>query len=308
MCSSQLQSGRPRGGGDLSKPASFSSRTASRLCGRNSGGQIPWLAPSDDPTGGSTSGPLRTLLSRPLHHGGLGAYRSDISMKPFEEIDRHTAPDGKVLRFMHRDGDYWILIDGEELMATRATHSEAELARRTCSDLESPSQGALAPRVLIGGLGLGYTLRAALDVLPPRSEVVVAEVFESVIRWNRDHLPELQGNALRDPRTRIEHVDVWDALDPQGLAKEGFDRILLDVDNGPAATCLDANARLYGKRGIERLHSALRSAGLVAVWATDPDRAFERRLRQAGFTVRTEVVRSRGKRGTRHHIFLARRS
>jgi spermidine synthase len=238
-------------------------------------------------------------------------------MKPFEEIDRHTSAEGKVLRFMHRDGDYWILIDDEELMATRATHSERELALRTCADLAK----AARPRVLIGGLGLGFTLRAALDVLPRQAEVVVAEVFDCVVRWNYEHLPELQGDALRDPRLGIARCDVWDAIggslgDPHAAGprpassrrESGFDVILLDVDNGPAATCLDANARLYGRRGIERIKKALRPGGLLAVWATDPDAAFERRLRAAGFEAHTEAVRSRGSRGTRHQLFLARLS
>ncbi|REJ81251.1 MAG: spermidine synthase [Acidobacteria bacterium] len=244
-------------------------------------------------------------------------------MKPFEEIDRHVSREGKVLRFMHRDGDYWILIDDEELMATRATHSERELARRTCSDLGVPR-----PRVLIGGLGLGFTLRAALDVLPAAAQVVVAEVFECVVRWNYRHLADLQGDALRDPRLVVARCDVWNALggslgDGAGVPEEirrrqrerfrdqtgadsAFDVVLLDVDNGPAATCLDANARLYGRRGIERIAAALRPGGLLAVWATDPDSGFVKRLRAAGFEAGSEVVRSRGSRGTRHHLFLAR--
>ncbi len=219
-------------------------------------------------------------------------------MKPFEELDRYESPTGQVMRFMHHDGDYFILIDEEELMATRAVHSESELARLTCSDLRSES-----PRVLIGGLGLGFTLRAALDVLPARAKVVVAEVFECVVRWNHEHVPTLQGNALRDPRTQIVQCDVWDALSD---ADGGFDVIMLDVDNGPNATCFDENARLYSRRGLARIQRALRPDGLLAIWATDPDRPFERRLRHAGFDARTEMVRSRGSRGARHYLFLAR--
>ncbi len=221
-------------------------------------------------------------------------------MKPFEEIDRHVSPTGQVLRFMHHDGDYFILIDEEELMATRAVHSESELARRTCSGLQ-----AAVPRVLIGGLGLGFTLRAALDVLAPSAQVVVAEIFECVVRWNHEHVPDLQGNALRDPRTTIAHCDVWDTL--EGIhAQSGYDVILLDVDNGPNATCFDSNARLYSRRGLARIQRALRPNGLLAIWATDPDKPFERRLRKAGFTADTEMVRSRGERGARHYLFLAR--
>ena len=220
-------------------------------------------------------------------------------MKPFEEIDHEVTPTGQVLRFMHHDGDYHILIDEEELMSTRAVHSESELARRTCVDLTG------VPRVLIGGLGLGFTLRAALDVLPKTAGVVVAEVFECVVRWNHEHLPDLQGEALRDPRLTIAQCDVWDALTSSG-PKPGFDVIMLDVDNGPNATCFDSNARLYSERGLKRIQRALRPGGLLAVWATDPDRTFERRLRRSGFDAETQMVRARGDRGCKHYLFLAR--
>jgi spermidine synthase len=219
-------------------------------------------------------------------------------MKPYEQIDRHETPAGQVLKFMHHDGDYFILIDEEELMATRAVHSESELARLTCSDLKMPE-----PRVLIGGLGLGFTMKAALDVLPASAEVVVAEKFECVVRWNHEHVPKLQGDALRDPRLVIAQGDVWDSLSGPNAA---FDVIMLDVDNGPNATCFDVNARLYSRRGLARLQGALRPGGLLAIWATDPDKPFERRLRQSGFEAKTEMVRSRGERGARHYLFMAR--
>lgn len=219
-------------------------------------------------------------------------------MKPFEEIDRHVTPAGQVLKFMHHDGDYFILIDEEELMATRAVHSESELARLTCSNLEMAT-----PRVLIGGLGLGFTMKAALDVLPASAQVVVAEVFECVVRWNHEHVPTLQGNALRDPRLLIAESDVWDVM---ASSDAGFDVIMLDVDNGPNATCFDANKRLYSRRGLRRIQKSLNPGGLLAIWATDPDRPFEKRLRQEGFSAHTEMVRSRGARGARHYLFMAR--
>ncbi|MGI9627134.1 MAG: spermidine synthase [Longimicrobiales bacterium] len=201
-----------------------------------------------------------------------------------------------MLRLFHHDGDYFVLIDELDLMATRAVHSEEELARLTCSNLQ-----AAHPRVLIGGLGLGFTMRAALDVLPESAQVVVAEKFECIVRWNHEHFPELQGDALGDPRLSIVQADVWEVLDTDAR----YDVVLLDVDNGPNATCIDTNARLYEMPGLTRIRRALRPGGQLAVWATDPDPRFERQLTHAGFEVETKMVRARGERGARHFLFLA---
>lgn len=218
-------------------------------------------------------------------------------MKPFETLDSFTTPDGQELTLHRRDGDFFVYLDGDELMSSRAPGSETALAELACGDL-----GARA-RVLIGGLGLGYTLRAALDVLPPNAEVVVAEVFARVIEWNRTHLKELQHGALEDRRTQILEADVWQLIFEQGP----WDSILLDVDNGPAAWCLESNRRFYDKPGLLQIQSALTPGGVLAVWSAYPDPRFLKMLRKSGFDARSHSVRARGQKGARHTVFVARR-
>jgi len=218
-------------------------------------------------------------------------------MKPFETLDSVKTPEGRVLSLHRRDGGFFILLDREELMATRAPGSEVALAEFGCKDLPSK-----APRVLIGGLGLGFTLRAALDVLPSAAEVVVAEVFPAVVEWNRTHLKDLQGDALSDRRTRIVTADVWNLLEEEG----SFDAVLLDVDNGPQAACLEVNDRLYERAGMAKIRRALKPGGMLAVWSASTDPMFVKSLRKGGFDARAQNVRSHGLKGNRHTIFLAR--
>lgn len=220
-------------------------------------------------------------------------------METFETLDRVTTPDGRRLTLHHRDGDFYIHLDGEELMSTRATGTEEALARLACGDLADRPR----PRILIGGLGLGYTLRAALDHLPSQAEVLVAELFPEVVDWNRTCLPAEHRRCLDDPRVDIRTGDVWNLLDNP----RRFDAILLDVDNGPSAWCMESNHKLYGPTGLERLERALASGGMLAIWSADGDDAFVRRLRKRGFRVRVERARARGRRGARHTIFLARK-
>jgi len=219
-------------------------------------------------------------------------------VKAFETLDRFTTPDGQELTFHRRDGDYFVYLDGDELMSSRAPGSERALAELACGGLKG------RPRVLIGGLGLGFTLRAALDVVPPGAEVVVAEVFASVIEWNRTYVPELQGNALTDPRTRIVHADVWDLI----RRDAPWDAILLDVDNGPVAWCLDSNSRLYDKPGLLQIQAALRPTGIVAFWSAHPDPRFVKTLRKCGFDAKGHGARAHGERGARHTVFLAKQA
>ena len=216
-------------------------------------------------------------------------------MKAFETLDRFTTPDGQELTFHRRDGDYFVYLDGDELMSSRAPGSERALADMACGGLKG------RPRVLIGGLGLGFTLRAALDALPPGAEVIVAEVFASVIEWNKTYVPDLQGNALKDPRTRILHGDVWDVLLQQGP----WDAILLDVDNGPVAWCLESNGRLYDKPGLLQIQASLAPKGVVAFWSAHPDSRFVKMLRKSGFDAKSHGVRARGERGAWHTVFIA---
>lgn len=217
-------------------------------------------------------------------------------MKQFETLDRFTTPDGRKLALYRRDDDFFVNLDGDELMSSRAPGSEKALAEMTCSELSG------RPRVLIGGLGLGFTLRAALDVLPARAEVVVAELFAKVIEWNRTFLPHLQGDALTDRRTRIERADVWDLL----RREAPWDAILLDVDNGPEAWCFEPNSRLYNVKGLLQIQAALAPAGVVAFWSAQADDRFIKTLHKSGFDARSHIVRARQGKGARHTIFVAR--
>lgn len=214
-------------------------------------------------------------------------------MKVFETLDRFTTPNGQELTFHQRDGDSYVYLDGEELMATRSPDSERQLARLACGGLKA---GA---RVLIGGLGLGYTLHAALEVLPAGAQVVVAEVFACVIRWNHTFVPDLQGGALTDPRTDVRHVDVWDEIRGGGP----WDSILLDVDNGPEAWCLESNGRLYDRRGLGAIRAALAPGAAVGFWSAQRNPRFLKSLDKSGFDARCHTIKAHG---VRHHVFLAR--
>lgn len=220
-------------------------------------------------------------------------------MRPFETLESFTTPEGRRLTLHHRDGDYFIDLDGHELMSTRSPGSESELATLGCRHLSR----AKSCRVLIGGLGLGFTLRSALDLLPGTAEVVVAEVFPCIVEWHARHLRHL-GVSVEDERVHVHEGDVQELLGGSGADR--YDAIMLDVDNGPDATCLDANAGLYDDLGIALLATSLTSRGVLAVWSAHPDPAFEKRLRRGGFKVRAETVRSQGRKGHRHTIFVAR--
>ncbi len=221
-------------------------------------------------------------------------------MRPFETLDTFTTPDGQRLSLHHRDGDYFIDLDGHELMSTRVHDSETALGELACAGLERVKR----PRVLIGGLGLGFTLRAALDALPVGAEVVVGEVFPIVVAWHETHLQSL-GVPLDDQRVRVHDGDVSDLL---GFGeRDHYDAIVLDTDNGPDATCLSSNASLYDDLGIERIKQSLEPGGVLAVWSAHPDPKFSRRLRRHGFSVETETVRGHRRKGPRHTIFLATR-
>ncbi len=196
-------------------------------------------------------------------------------------------------------GDYHIDLDGQGLMSTRAPGSEKALADLAARELAGNSR----PRVLIGGLGLGFTLGAALDVLPRGASLVVVEFFETIVDWNRKFGFESATDRLSDPRVVVEVTDVVDYL---GDVKRPFDAILLDVDNGPGAWCLESNHRLYDRPGLLRIQRALKPGGLLAVWSAEGSSLFEKRLADVGFVASSESVRSRGHRGEHHTIFLGR--
>ena len=220
-------------------------------------------------------------------------------MKAWELLGETSAPDGTDIRLTRRDDEYVILANGKPLMSSRLHGSEEALATLGCAETRAQAR----PRVLVGGLGMGFTLRAVLDVLPSAASVIVAELLPAVIQWNRGPLAALAGYPLRDPRVRIEVADVGVTL-RENLGR--FDAILLDVDNGPAAFTVGVNAGLYDNSGVAAAYAALCPRGTLAVWSAWEDRKFEQRLRFHGFTVNVERVRARLKKGgPRHTIFLA---
>jgi spermidine synthase len=223
-------------------------------------------------------------------------------VKPIELLGQTFSPDGTVLKLIRRGDEYLILADGAILMSSRMHGSEEALAAFACQGMRKLKR----PSVLIGGLGMGFTLRATLDLLPSDATVVVAELVPAVVEWNRGPLGPLAGDPLKDKRVRVETGDVG-AILRSSLGQ--FDAVLLDVDNGPAAFTASKNAGLYDKGGIAAVHAALKMDGMLAVWAVREDRKFEQRLREGGFDVQVRRVRGRLKKGGPHHtIFLGHKS
>jgi spermidine synthase len=223
-------------------------------------------------------------------------------VKPFELLGQAQAPDGTALKLVRRDDEYLILADGKPLMSSRMHASEDALAVAACRHVQTLKH----PHVLIGGLGMGFTLRIALQILPPQASVVVAELVPAVVEWNRGPLGALAAHPLNDKRVRVETNDVAATLRPNA---EQFDTVLLDVDNGPAAFTVSNNAVLYDDAGIANAFRALRPNGVLAVWSPREDKNFERRLRSAGFAVKLERVNARAKSGgARHTIYLAHKT
>lgn len=217
----------------------------------------------------------------------------------WEHLDTAPVPDGGELKLMRRGAEYSIMAGAIELMNSRLSGSEEALATLTCAGFGAGTR----PRILIGGLGMGFTLRAALAVLPAQAEVVVAELVPAVVAWARGPLAELFAGGLDDARVRIREGDVAEAI---AEAREAYDAILLDVDNGPGGLSRDANDQLYGAAGLATARRALRPGGVLAVWSSAPDDRFAARLRKGGFTVAEQRVRAtRSGRGARHVIWLA---
>jgi spermidine synthase len=223
-------------------------------------------------------------------------------MIPWVQLDTARIPDGGELRLMRRGAELSIMSGAIELMNSRLSGSEEALATLTCE----PLREAARPAVLIGGLGMGFTLRAAQAVLPPSARVVVAELVPAVVAWARGPMAELFAGSLDDPRLTIREADVAHVI---GEARGAYDAILLDVDNGPGGLNREANDGLYGMAGLAAAARALRPGGVLAVWSATQDAGFVQRLRRSGYTVDEKQVRATGrKRGARHVIWLARRS
>ncbi|MDQ3246341.1 MAG: spermidine synthase [Pseudomonadota bacterium] len=223
-------------------------------------------------------------------------------MKPRQLVGSAIVPGGgQELRLFRRGDDYMIVLDRNELMSSRMSGSEESLAELTCARL----RGRNAPKLLIGGYGMGFTLRAALRVLPADASVVVAELVPEIIAWARGPMAALTSNCLDDPRVRIDERDVAALI---AEARGTYDAILLDVDNGPDGLTHPGNERLYSIQGLAAAKAALSARGLLAIWSAAPDTAFTRRLIQSRFDVEEVTVRARSNdKGPRHTIWLAER-
>ena len=224
-------------------------------------------------------------------------------MIPWEFLDSASIPgSGSELSLYRRGDEFSIRVDNNELMNSRVHGSEDALAELACARIADRSQ----PRVLIGGLGMGYTLAAALQHLGKTARVVVAELVSTVVEWNRGALADLAGNPLDDGRVTVREIDVARILHDE---RGAYDAILLDVDNGPEGLTRRRNDSLYTQAGLEKAFGALRPEGVLAVWSASPDQAFLLRLRRAGFNVDEIPVRARGPRGGgRHTIWIAGRN
>jgi spermidine synthase len=222
-------------------------------------------------------------------------------VKRLEPLGEAVAPDGTVLKLYRHDGDYTIRVGGVELMSTRRVHSEERLAELVCE----PLRDASAPAVLIGGLGLGFTLRAALRILPADARVVVAEIVGEVIAWNRNPDFPLAGPSLDDPRVELVHGDVADVLRER---RGAFDAVMLDVDNGADALTTGGNAALYLVQGVRDAVAALRPGGRVAYWSAEDEPGFLKLLRREGLTVETHRVRAHATAGGWYTLLVGRRS
>jgi spermidine synthase len=222
---------------------------------------------------------------------------------PWSRIDSAPVPgaDGE-LRLMRRGTEFSIMLGSNQLMNSRLSGSEQALATIACGRLEALER----PQLLIGGLGMGFTLRAALAVLGTKARIVVAELMPAVVAWARGPMADIFGDSLTDPRVSIREADVGELI---RSGRSTYDAILLDVDNGPEALSREANNALYDPKGLRAAYAALRPGGVLAVWSSGPDLKFTKRLRDAGFEVDEIEARANGKRGgARHVIWVASRA
>jgi spermidine synthase len=224
-------------------------------------------------------------------------------MIPWVQIDTTRVPGADVeLRLMRRGAEFSMMLGHNELMNSRLSGSEETLATLACRKIEAVK----SPHLLIGGLGMGFTLRAALAVLGSEARIVVAELVPAVIAWAQGPMADIFGDSLRDPRASIRNADVIEVIQSHPSA---FDAILLDVDNGPEGLIRKANDALYNLKGLRATHKALRRGGILAVWSSGPNPAFSKRLCSAGFAVQEVAVRATARRsGARHIIWFAAKS
>lgn len=224
-------------------------------------------------------------------------------MIPFTTLATARTPEGSILTLHERPPHFYLRVNGQPLMATNASISEAVLAEVSCARLRQQK----SPRILIGGLGFGYTLRRVLEIVGPQAAVHVVELLPEVVAWNREFLGAINGALLADSRVTVTVADVFHTITqaPAG----SYDTILLDVDNGPIAMVQDGNGRLYQPHGFAAITRALKPGGRVTFWSASPDPAFAKRLVQAGFNV--EIVAAKAHAHARrsdHTIFAADRN
>ncbi|MFB9981518.1 spermidine synthase [Mesorhizobium kowhaii] len=220
-------------------------------------------------------------------------------MIPWVQLDSAKTPDGgQELRLKRRGSEFSIMLGTNELMNSRLSGSEEALAKLSCQRIAGHRQ----PRILIGGLGMGFTLRAALAELGNDAGIVVAELVPAVVAWARGAMAEVFGDCLDDPRVTVQESDVSQLIRSEPAA---WDAILLDVDNGPQGIVHKSNDALYSLQGLGAARTALKPGGVLAVWSQGPDSGFTRRLKQAGFVVEEVNTRANGKRGARHVIWIA---
>jgi spermidine synthase len=220
-------------------------------------------------------------------------------MIPRELLATANIPGGQQLRLFRRGADFMIVLDRNELMSSRMSGSEEALATMTCDRLK----GRITPRLLIGGYGMGFTLRTALAALGKDAQITVAELVPDIIDWARGPMATLAAGCLDDRRVVVTIGDVAALIDN---AQSRYDAILLDVDNGPDGLTRDENNQLYSKRGLRAARTALTQGGILAVWSAAPDKAFAKRLRDTGFAVDEVTVRARSNgKGPQHTIWFA---
>ena len=220
-------------------------------------------------------------------------------MRVRELVGMAQVPGGAELRLYRRGGDFMIMLEGNELMSSRMSGSEEALAILSWERLKNRN----SPRLLIGGYGMGFTLRAALKALPAGASVVVAELVPEILAWARGPMAELTAGCLDDPRVTVVEEDVAAVI---AAASNSFDAILLDVDNGPDGLTRAGNDRLYSVAGLAAAKTALAEGGILAVWSAGDDPIFTRRLSASGFAVELARVRARANgKGARHTIWLA---
>jgi spermidine synthase len=217
-------------------------------------------------------------------------------MLAWETIDRSLAPDGSELVLARRGTEWQVRAAGLVLMVSHAHGSEEVMSEYALERVKNPRT------VLVGGLGLGFSLRATLDKVGPNAKVMIAELVPELVEWNRRHVGHLAGRPLDDPRTVLRVGDVFDRITE---APAAFDAILLDVDNGPSALAHKKNNRIYSPTGVARCGEALRTGGVLAVWSAGQDERYARTLKTAGFKVEVKTVGNHKGAGVRHVLFLA---